>query len=417
MNTSIGKRRLNIDALRKRLRENKTPPVTAFPTEPDRLLSVLGGEEIAGCQVITTRYETSYVHGQVALGELFGCKSDMLAQLAKDGRLNDFDVRRTLFLDTETNGLAGGAGTYAFLVGVAYWEEDAFYVRQFFMRHPSQEEALLNNLASLLEKYDSFVTFNGKSFDLPVLDTRYILARQPRALKRRLHLDLLHPARRLWKLRLNSCRLGHLEERILQLTRHEADVPGYLIPQLYNDFLRDGDPTPLKGVFYHNHQDLLSLASLAVHMTRLYETPEQYAAPHGQDFFSVARLYEDNRQWERAEQAYRRTLQFPIPQNLRYDCMRRLSFLLKRQEKWQDATNLWRAMLKRGELYPYEELAKYHEHHSRNLSAAEQAVLAALNAAQQGVISLTTTDHKDLHYRLARIRRKKALTPPAPLSQ
>jgi len=201
--------------------------------------------------------------------------------------------------------------------------QDAFYVRQFFMRHPSQEEALLNNLASLLEKYDSFVTFNGKSFDLPVLETRYILARQPRALKRRLHLDLLHPARRLWKLRLNSCRLGHLEERILQLTRHEADVPGYLIPQLYNDFLRDGDPTPLKAVFYHNHKDLLSLASLAVHMTRMYDTPEHYAAPHGQDFFSVARLYEDNRQWERAEHGYRRTLQFPIPQNLRYHCMRR----------------------------------------------------------------------------------------------
>ncbi len=420
MNTSIGKRRLNIDALRKRLRENNTPsrsntpvqpatPISSIPTvEQDKLLSVLGGEMVAGCQVITKRYEASHTHGQVALGDLFTCRSETLAQLAKDKALSRFDFRRTLFLDTETNGLAGGAGTYAFLVGVAYWENDAFYVRQFFMRHPSQEHALLHNLALLLEKYDSFVTFNGKSFDLPVLETRYILARQPRALKRRLHLDLLHPARRLWKLRLNSCRLGNLEERILHLTRHEADVPGYLIPQLYNDFLRDGDPVPLEGIFYHNHQDLLSLASLAVYMARLYDTPEQYAAPHGHDFFSVARLYEDNKEWARAEAAYRRTLQFPIPQNLRYDCMRRLSFLLKRQEKWQDATSLWRAMLRRGELYPYEELAKYHEHHSRNLHSAEKAVLAALDAAQQGVVSLTTTDREDLRYRLARIRRKLA---------
>lgn len=415
MNNDISSRRLSIDALRKRLRENgtasqreKTPTTSDSPSEGTQkgLTALLGGEEVNGCVVMTKRYEAAYRHGGVPLEALWGCKGSTLATLAKDEGLLGFDFRRTLFLDLETNGLAGGAGTYAFLVGVAYWEGDGFYVRQLFMPHPSQEQALLAALTPLLTQYNTFVTFNGKSFDLPILETRYILARQPRQLKSRAHLDLLHPARRLWKLRLPSCNLSTLEERILGLMRSEEDIPGFMIPHLYNKFLRDGNPAPLKGIFYHNHQDLLSLAALAVQMARICDDPHRHAAPHGQDFFSLARLYEDNRKWVEAERCYRRTLQFPISKNLRHDCTRRLSFLLKRQERWPEATTLWRSMLKCGDLYPYEELAKYHEHHSRNLVAAERAVLAAFAAARDGILTLAESDAEDLRYRLARIRRK-----------
>ncbi|MDQ4079085.1 MAG: ribonuclease H-like domain-containing protein [Chloroflexota bacterium] len=408
---SIGEQRLDLDALRRRLRQVSTRPPPEPTTEtwqraPDGSLAsleaVLGSEEVDGCHVITTCYGATHTHAGVPLQALWECEGRVLATLAKDETLVDFDFRRTIFLDTETNGLAGGTGTYAFLVGVAYWDGEHFQVQQFFMHHPSEERALLACLSPLLERFDSFVTFNGKSFDLPILETRYILARQPRRLKARPHLDLLHPARRLWKLRLDSCSLGSLEQRILGAQRDEVDVPGYLIPHLYNTFLRDGNVHPLKGVFYHNHQDLLALAALAVHMSRLCEDPERHAAPHGQDLYSLARLYEETGQLAKAEQCYRRSLTAPVPPSLRRDGIRRLSFLLKRQERWEEATKLWRSMIGQGELYPYVELAKYHEHRSRNLPAAERAVLAALEAD----LHLTPSDYDDLQYRLARVQRK-----------
>lgn len=413
MVNSIGARRLNVEALRQRLRQTRSTthrappaPAAATPPAPNALAALVGGEERDGCHVVTTRYTPDAEHACVPLRELWACRGDTLATLARDRRLQDFDFRRTLFLDTETNGLAGGAGTYAFLVGVAYWADDHFCVQQFFMRHPSEEQALLRGLAPLLERTDSFVTFNGKSFDLPVLETRYILARQPRALKTRPHLDLLHPARRLWRLRLPACNLGTLEARILGLVRDEADVPGYLIPHLYNEYLRNRDPQPLRGIFYHNHQDLLALAALATHMARVCDDPERHAAPHGQDYFSLARLYEDDGRVEMAERCYRHALRSPLPNSLRGDCVRRLSMLLKRQGRWDEATDLWRSMLDRGELYPYEELAKYHEHQSRNLAAAERAVLAAYRAARDGHLDLSPSERADLRYRLDRLRRK-----------
>jgi uncharacterized protein len=403
---------LNIDALRQRLRQVSGTP-RAEPAVNPRLLpgvrslaQVLGGEEIAGCHTIAVQYEADHHHAGIPLQGLLQCDGQTLATLARDTALSTFDFRRALFLDTETNGLAGGAGTYAFLVGVGYWEEETFHLRQFFMRHPGEEQALLSALQPLLDRFDSFVTFNGKSFDLPVLETRYILARRPRQLRARPHLDLLHPARRLWKLRLDSCSLGSLEQRVLGARRDEADVPGYMIPHLYNTYLRNGDPQPLAGIFYHNHQDLLALAALAVQMARICADPARHAAPHGQDFFSLGRLYEDDRQWERAEWCYRHALTAPIPRALRHDCICRLSFMLKRLGHWEEAVDLWRSMVGQGELYPYVELAKYHEHQRRNPAAAERAILAAYEAARNGTLHLSPGDRADLRHRLARVRRK-----------
>ncbi|HEX8680675.1 MAG TPA: ribonuclease H-like domain-containing protein [Ardenticatenaceae bacterium] len=413
MTESVSQRRVNVDALRLRLRQIGSAPRTA-PAQPQPVRSAtplaecVGGEEVDGCHVITVRYGATHEHAGLALRALWECDGRTVATLAKDTGLEGFDFRRTLFLDTETNGLAGGAGTYAFLVGVAYWDEEGFHVQQLFMRHPGEEGALLAALSPLLDRFDSFVTFNGKSFDLPVLETRYILARQARALKARPHLDLLHPARRLWKLRLEACNLGTLEQRILGTMRDESDVPGWMVPRLYNDYLRDGNPYPLKGVFYHNHQDLLALAALALHMLRICADPEEHSAPHGQDYFSLARLYEDCGEWEQAERCYRRAITAPMPNSLRGECVRRLSFLLKKQGRWDEATGLWRSMLGRGELYPYEELAKYHEHQSRDLPAAERAVLAAFAAARDRKVSLSPGDSADLRHRLERIRGKLA---------
>ncbi|MBA3534655.1 MAG: ribonuclease H-like domain-containing protein [Ardenticatenales bacterium] len=409
MMENLGDRRLNMEALRQRLRQvgapvRSTPPpsVRQSPAPVDgSLKESLGGEEIEGCHVITASYEAAHHHAGIPLQSLWQSQGQALAWLTSDPSLNHFDFRETLFIDTETNGLAGGAGTYAFLIGVAYWAEGSFHVQQFFMRHPREEAVVLARLSPLLERFSSFVSFNGKSFDLSVLEARYILTRQPRALKKRPHLDLLHPARRLWKLRLPSCSLGSLEQRILGASRDQSDVPGYLIPQLYNTFLRDGNAAPLQGVFYHNHQDLLALAALAVYMVRLCTDPERHTPPHGQDHVALGRLYDDNQQWEQAERCYRRALTMPLPQSLRSDCLCRLSLLLKRAARWEEATSLWRSLLDTGVLYPYIELAKYHEHQSRDLAAAERAVLAALD------LSLTHEEALALTHRLERIRQKQ----------
>lgn len=408
MMENLGDRRLNIEALRQRLRQvgspNRAAPPSVRPAPSvvgEALESVVGGAEVEGCYVISTTYQAEHCHAGIPLHSLWQGQGQALAWLAKDSSLADFDFQQTLFIDTETNGLAGGAGTYAFLVGVAYWADRAFHVKQLFMRHPREEAALLALLSPLLERYHSFVSFNGKAFDLSVLEARYILARQPRALKKRPHLDLLHPARRLWKLRLPSCSLSTLEQRILGATRDEADVPGYLIPQLYNTFLRDGNAAPLQRVFYHNHQDLLALAALAVYMGRLCAEPERYALPHGQDHFSLGRLYEENQQWEAAERCYRRALTMPLPPSLRSDCFYRLSLLLKRAARWEEATALWRSLLDMGTLYPYIELAKYHEHQSHDLVAAERAVLAAQ------ALPLSNDESLALDHRLERIRQKQ----------
>jgi uncharacterized protein YprB with RNaseH-like and TPR domain len=175
------------------------------------------------------------------------------------------DPERLVFLDTETTGLAGGTGTCAFLIGLGTVEGTGFAVRQFFLRDYVEEKAALEALAAALAGCEGLVTFNGKAFDVPLLETRYTLSRLPSPFSRLLHLDMLHPARKLWKLRLESCKLTHLERHVLGIER-EGDVPGSDIPGIYFDYLRTGDARGLQPVFYHNALDIITLAALAVEM-------------------------------------------------------------------------------------------------------------------------------------------------------
>ena len=167
---------------------------------------------------------------------------------------------RLVYLDTETTGLAGGTGTCAFLIGVGIIEDRQFTVRQFFLRDYPEEKAALAALEEMLGECEGVVTFNGKAFDVPLLETRYALARMKSPFGKLVHLDLLHPARQLWKMRLESCKLTHLEEEILGIHR-EGDVDGSEIPGIYFDYLRTGDARGLQPVFYHNALDIVTLAA------------------------------------------------------------------------------------------------------------------------------------------------------------
>ncbi|MDH4209127.1 MAG: GNAT family N-acetyltransferase, partial [Anaerolineae bacterium] len=322
-------------------------------------------------------------------------------------------LKRAAFLDVETTGLAGGAGTYAFLVGLGWFEGGDFRLRQLFMRDYSEERALISLLEDTLASLSGIVSFNGKAFDVPLLESRFILSRRRFPLSSAPHLDLLHTARRLWRLRLESCRLSHLETEILGLQR-EGDVPSYLVPQLYFDYLRYGRAEPLKGVFYHNAQDILSLAALTSLSCASFEEPLGFPANRGEDLYSLSRLYTDLRLGEQAETTLRAALDTPLPEDLRRQAVYHLSFLLKRQERWKEAEELWQLAMAEdhGLLYPFEELAKYYEHRQRDFARAEEVVQRAIDLVQ------TSNAHRggwwaqqrlaELEHRLKRVQLKMA---------
>src|SRR5439155_19417396 len=193
------------------------------------------------------------------LGAALAAPLDLLSAVSRAATTVG-DPRSLLFLDAETTGLAGGTGTYAFLVGAAWLEDDRLILAQHFMRDFDEEPALLAALRALLERANAVVTFNGASFDLPLLETRFIMARQswPAALS---HLDLLRPSRRVWTSCFADCRLATLEREVIGVVRDD-DIPGALIPALYFDFLRSRRAAPLARVLAHNRDDILTQVGL-----------------------------------------------------------------------------------------------------------------------------------------------------------
>ncbi len=213
------------------------------------------------------RYETDFIHGAKPL--MPSDPIEVLCRWAGTQELSLDDLQDFIFLDTETSGLAGGTGTYAFEVGVGRFTDDGFRLAQFFMRHPGEEPALLAGLTKFMDGMKAVITYNGKGFDIPLLNTRYTLMGMSSPFEGVGHFDLLPLARRLWKIRLESRTLGNVENLILGVIRGEEEVPGYLIPEMYFEYLRTQDARPIAGIFYHNAIDILSLAGLFSHMSFL----------------------------------------------------------------------------------------------------------------------------------------------------
>ena len=255
--------------------------------------------------LVETAVHLEVRHGDVPLSRFHAIEPRTVGVLTAEPELDGFDLRRAVFLDTETTGLAGGAGTAAFLIGVGLVDGERFRVRQYFMRDYHEEAALLHALAEELRRFDRLVTFNGKMFDVPLLDARFRLNRGRFPLAEAPHLDLLHPARRLWKARLESCRLQSLEAELMGL-RRTGDIPGEEIPQVYFDWVRRRDARMLARVFEHNRQDIVSLAALAV---LACQWVEEGRAEDPRDVFSLARVLERARLYERSEAEYRRALE------------------------------------------------------------------------------------------------------------
>jgi uncharacterized protein YprB with RNaseH-like and TPR domain len=346
-----------------------------FPIE-----SVVEGELRANQQgevyLVEEYYPLDYDYGDFQLK--LNSPMELVAAWAGDERIAQFEPEQFAFIDTETTGLAGGSGTYAFLVGAGRFEEDGFRLAQFFMRDPVDEPALLAALESFLAPCEALVSFNGKSYDLPLLQARYITNSAPFPWRNTAHLDLLHLARRLWRQRLPSRALGYLEEHVLGKTRTGEDTPGWMIPQLYFDYLRSGDALPLKGVFYHNAMDILSLAVLTEHTAYLLADPLDGRVEHALDLVAIGKLNEDLGNLDQAALILERGLEQELPPEVQQQTMKRLSFIQKRRGEMPLALSLWWQEAAGREIYAHEELAKFYEHTEKNFGEALRWTEAAL---------------------------------------
>jgi tetratricopeptide (TPR) repeat protein len=394
---------------------NHLRPVVTVCSQP--IEEVVGGQVVetghGPCVVVDRVYPGGFEHGRVDISAALAYAPKTIAAIGRDPGLEALDILTSAFLDVETTGLAGGAGTYAFLVGIGWFEEQNFHLRQVFMRHYGEESALVSVLEETLAPLSGIVSFNGKAFDVPLLESRFILSRRRFPLSSAPHLDLLHTARRLWRLRLESCRLSNLETEILGLER-EGDVPSDLVPQIYFDYLRYGQVDPLKGVFYHNAQDILSLAALTALSCTVFDDPLCHGVDCGEDLYSLGRLYVQVGLRHRAEETLRAALEAPVAEDVRRQAVYHLSFFLKRQGNWSEAIDLWNLAIEKqhGRLYPFVELAKYYEHRARDFAKAEELVLRAIDWVESSSLYRDAwwRDQRlaELEHRLRRVQLKKA---------
>ena len=328
---------------------------------------------------------------------------ETLSLMSEKEMPEDFDPRRILYLDTETTGL-GGSGTVAFLVGMGYLTDDGFEVHQFLMRDYPEEPYLLKHVAAGLGRFDVLCTFNGTTFDVPLLESRFLMNRMDRSCLDLPHLDLLHMCRRLWKLRLGRCNLGRLEEVILGRPREE-DIPGSEVPQRYFTYLKTGQAELLSDVLKHNAQDIASLCVLLNHMADLYLHPEKIR--FSEDVYSMGRALERVEQTERARRCYRLASRGRMG-DLAGSA---LAVSYRRSGQREEAAEVWREMIRegRGGISPYVELAKYEEHVRRDIPAAleltEQAI-ARISEQGLGTDGSVQGERNELQYRWQRLKRK-----------
>ena len=362
----------------------ETPPSPKLP-QPSRVFieRLMTGEVVRtphGEHFETERlWEPHRRHGSMDISALAELPEDLLDQLS-GGAIARSHPSKWAFLDTETTGLAGGAGTYAFLVGVGSIEPAGFRLRQFFMRDFGEEASQLSRLAEYLARFDVLITYNGKSYDQPLLETRFRMARARHPFDRMEHLDLLFGARRLWKLRLESCRLVDLENRILGVER-EGDLPGEMIPYVYFEFLRTQEAFRVVPIFHHNAIDILSLACLTAIVPFAFRSPADAPLRHGPDLIGLARWLGQGGRRDEALSLFRRAVDMGLPDDLLFRTLWDIAAMEKRLGREAAALAAFVELAESRNPYrvrALEELAKHYEHRERNCAMALEMTRNAL---------------------------------------
>jgi uncharacterized protein YprB with RNaseH-like and TPR domain len=360
-------------------------PPPRFDFKPARYFveEYLTGEEVHtpyGCHFETERlWESHRRHGSLDISALNDLPHDLLEAITA-GSIPHCPPGKMAFLDTETTGLAGGAGTYAFLIGVGRITPAGFHLRQFFMREQSEEASLLHRLSEYLGEFDTLDTYNGRTYDQPLLETRYRMSRARPPFAAMEHLDLLVGARRLWKLRFDSCRLVELEQQILGVAR-EGDLPGEMIPYTYFDYLRTKEVWRVVPILHHNAIDILTLACLTAIVPWAFRDPLTAPLTHGAEMVGLGRWLLSAGQPEKALLLLRRAIDKGVPDALMFKTLWEIARLEKKLGNFDAALpiltdlahsrNAWRCLA-------LQELARHYEHRERNYAMALEFTLAAL---------------------------------------
>jgi hypothetical protein len=335
-----------------------------------------------------------HVHGALAIDSVFAHGPEFVSRIAPR-RVTAFDVRDALFLDTETTGLAGGAGTLAFLVGLGFFADDgSFVVEQYFLKDPAREAAMLTAIDKRVNERSALVTFNGKAFDVPLLETRFTLSRIAPSFEDKTHLDLLLPARRFWRGALSSCSLSSLEFHLLGVERSQQDIAGFLIPQLYREYLqarRDDLSEEMSRVMYHNLHDILSMVTLITRMCDLLARPRDV-----RERAQAGEFYERAGAVEEAERVYVDTLREDSANATR----NRLARMLKRQKRHSEATPHWQQLADGDSFEALLELAKHFEWRARDIPQA------LANALRARAVCPDAGARAELEHRIARLEKK-----------
>ncbi|MFN4292789.1 MAG: ribonuclease H-like domain-containing protein [Thermoflexales bacterium] len=366
--------------------------------------------------VSRSAYPLAHRHGDRALGAALRHSPELLARLIAGRAIAEVDLRRALFLDAETTGLNGGVGAFAFLVGLGYFEGERFVIEQFFLRDPAEESAVLSEVNRRAHDHQHIVTFNGQAFDVPLLESRFVLSRMASPFAGKHHFDLLLPARRIWRGSLDSCSLGSLEFHLLGVRREQRDVPGAVIPFLYREYLAAGGGEPnedMQRVMYHNANDILSMVTLIARLLDALTQPQD-AAEH----FNAARFYERAGDYDAAERSYRaavggleagswRDLCSPTPgarssmlSVLPPQSLRRVARFLKRRGHPEEALALWQRLAEANDVEALIEVAKHYEWRMGDLARALTYARRALGASAQPAL------REAIARRIARLERK-----------
>ena len=407
-----------------RLRELVSPPDgSTAPTRPRRRASiesapetarVLGGALEQGpdgsCLVVRQTYAAGEPYGRHLLATYPASSTGPLGVLAghSDGRDRPCKPEAVVCFDLETTGLSGGAGTVAFLIGLGWFHDGSFRTCQYFLDNMADERRMLLAAADLLRTADTIVTFNGRSFDLPVMETRFALHRLRSPLTALRHVDLLHPGRHLWK--GEQTRLARLERDVLGLHR-VGDVPGAEIPGRYVGYLRSGDARSLAPVLEHNRLDLVSLGVLTGLACQLVRDGAR-AADGASQALGLGRIFERVGQQDRAVACYQRAARSvgadatPVDAMARPQALRRLAGIYRRQRRHTEAAAAWMHLLSlpgvstRLRHDASVALAVHQEHRVRDLWSAHRYASSALGGERH------PTRRSAVEHRLTRIRRK-----------
>ncbi len=384
--------------------KESSPPATEPPYHYRQLADALGGELVttpagAYCR-ITSRYSFSYRHGNFSLQDVMPKASLPLSAFTKDHCEEKIEPASLLCLDTETTGL-GGAGTVAFLVGCGFLVEDGFVIRQYLIPDYSDEAAMLEALMADFASQPVVVSYNGKAFDLPLLLDRMIINRVTRELPTRHHLDLLHPVRRLFRRRLGDCSLSNVEQELFAF-RRPNDIPGYLIPSVYFDWLAERRTEFLPAVVSHNRWDILTLFFLVFFLARIFRTKGE-TLEAVEDLYSLSRIYGLRKANEQAVGLYER-MRSQVQEPLAPEVLLFHADIFKKIGAYEKAVELWESLADSDSREGFRaslELAKYFEHKAKNIPHAYHYARLAQKRAPSA-----SSHHRQLRHRLARLRRK-----------